>query len=114
VIQERLFNLLSGFVGGRMYPNIAPGAVQKPYMVYTRVASQPEVTLNSKQPIQNTRLQIDCFDNSYEGVQTLARQVNKSMEDWETQNVPLLEQDRFDSDANLHRVILDFSIWHYD
>lgn len=114
MIQERLFSLLNGFVEGRMFPSMAPGSVPKPYMVYTRVASQPEITLNSKEPIQNTRVQIDCFDNSYVGVQTLARRVNTAMLDWEVQNVPVLEQDRFDSDANLHRVILDFSIWHYD
>lgn len=113
MIQENLYALLSGFVGGRMYPNMAPGAVEKPYLVYTRVASQPEITLNSKVPINNDRFQIDCFDNTYSGVQTLAKQVNQAMLDWAIQNVPLLEQDRFDSDANLHRVILDFSVWHY-
>jgi hypothetical protein len=48
------------------------------------------------------------------GVQTLAQQVDAAMSGWDIQNIPLLKQDRFDSDANLHRVILDFSIWHYE
>ena len=28
-------------------------------------------------------------------------------------SVLLLEQDQFEPDAQLHRVILDFSLWHY-
>ena len=28
-------------------------------------------------------------------------------------NLLLMEQDQFDADALLHRVILDFSLWHY-
>jgi hypothetical protein len=28
-------------------------------------------------------------------------------------NLLLLEQDQYEPDALLHRVILDFSIWHY-
>ena len=113
MIQEQLFAALAGVAGGRVFPNVAPNNVQKPYVVYMRVASSPENTLADGIPIDNTRMQIDCFDLTYAGVTTLAETVKTALRTSAITNVLLLEQDQFESDALLHRVILDFSLWHY-
>ena len=113
MIQEQLFTALSGVAGGRVFPNVAPNNVQKPYVVYMRVASQPENTLADGIPVENTRLQIDCFDTTYAAVTTLAENIKAALRASAITSVLLLEQDQFEPDAQLHRVILDFSIWHY-
>ena len=113
MIQEQLFTALSGVAGGRVFPNLAPNDVQTPYLVYLRVASVPENTLADGIPIESTRVQIDCFDTTYAAVITLAESVKAALRASSLTQVLLMEQDQFEFDALLHRVILDFSIWHY-
>ena len=113
MIQEQVATALVGIAGGRLYPNVAPNNVQKPYLVYLRVASAPENTLADGVPIENTRIQIDCFDTTYAAVIALAESVKAALSASSINCVLLLEQDQFEFDALLHRVILDFSLWHY-
>jgi hypothetical protein len=112
VIQQDIFTALSSVVGGRVFPNIAPGNVQKPYVVYARVSSAPENTLANGSPIDNTRLQVDCFDVTYAGAALLADAVKAALDASAITHLLLMEQDQFEPDALLHRVILDFSLWH--
>ncbi|NBO83691.1 MAG: DUF3168 domain-containing protein [Betaproteobacteria bacterium] len=113
MIQEQLFTALSTVAGGRVFPNVAPNNVTRPYVVYARVASTPENTLADGAPVENTRFQIDCFDATYAAAVALAEAVKTAMKASSLTNLLLLEQDQFEPDALLHRVILDFSVWHY-
>ena len=112
MIQQDLFAALSTLAGGRVFPNIAPNNVQKPYVVYARISSAPANTLADGAPVENTRLQVDCFDTSYAAAVTLAMAVKAAMTSSAITHLLLLEQDQFEPEALLHRVILDFSIWH--
>jgi hypothetical protein len=112
MIQQDLFAALSGVAGGRVFPNVAPNNVQKPYVVYARVSSAPENTLADGAPIENTRLQVDCFDTTYAAALALAAAVKTAIKSSAITHVLLLEQDQFEPEALLHRVILDFSIWN--
>jgi hypothetical protein len=112
MIQQDIFTALSGVAGGRVFPNIAPNNVQKPYVVYARVSSAPENTLADGAPLGNTRLQVDCFDTTYAAAVALAEAIKAAMKSSAITHILLLEQDHFEPDASLHRVILDFSIWH--
>jgi len=113
VIQEQVFTALSPLVSGRVYPAVAPNNVTVPYIVYLRVASTPENTLADGQPIQQTRLQVDVYDKTYLGAQTLAEQVKTALTAPPVNAVQILEQDQYEPDVRLHRVIHDYSIWHY-
>ena len=113
MIQEQVVTALTGVAGGRIYPNVAPNNVATPFVVYMRVANTQENTLADGVPVENTRLQIDCFDSTYAAVITLAEAVKAAMKASGITNLLLMEQDQFDADALLHRVILDFSLWHY-
>ena len=112
MIQQDLFAALAGVAGGRVFPNVAPNNVQKPYLVYARVSSAPENTLADGAPIENPRLQVDCFDTTYAAAVALAETVKDAVKSSAITHVLLLEQDQFAPEALLHRVILDFSIWH--
>jgi hypothetical protein len=112
MIQQDIFTALSSVAGERVFPNNAPNNVQKPYVVYARVSSAPENTLADGAPLENTRLQVDCFDTTYAAAVALAEAVKAAMKSSAITHILLLEQDQFEPDASLHRVILDFSIWH--
>lgn len=112
MIQEQVVAVLGSIAGGRLFPNIAPNNTQTPYLVYLRIASAPQNTLADGAPIDNTRMQIDCFDASYAGVLALAASVKAALKASTLVHVLLLEQDQYEFDARLHRVILDFSLWH--
>lgn len=112
MIQQNLFAALAGVAGGRVFPNVAPNNVSKPYVVYSRVSSAPENTLADGASIENTRLQVDCFDTTYSAAVALAETVKAAMKSSAITHVLLLEQDQFEPEALLHRVILDFSVWN--
>ena len=112
MIQQDLFAALAGVAGGRVFPNVAPNNVQKPYVVYARVSNAPENTLADGAPVEKTRLQVDCYDTTYAAALALAETVKVAIKSSAITNILLLEQDQFEPEALLHRVILDFSIWH--
>ena len=113
MMQQDLFAALSGVAGGRVFPNVAPNNVQTPYVVYARVSCNPENTLADGSPIDNTRLQIDCYDTTYAAAVTLAQAIKQALKASAIAHVALTEQDQFEPEALLHRVILEFSVWHY-
>ena len=112
MIQQDLFAALAGVAGGRVFPNVAPNNVSKPYVVYSRVSIAPENTLADGASVENTRLQVDCFDITYSAAVALAETVKAAMKSSAITHVLLLEQDQFEPEALLHRVILDFSVWN--
>jgi hypothetical protein len=121
MIQETVFTALAPLVQGKCYPSIAPDHTTPPYLVYTRVASTPENTLADGQPIQQARLQIDIYAQGYAAAQALAGQVEAAMIGLNNAApapdgrgvVMLLELDEFEADLKYHRIIHDYSIWHY-
>ena len=112
MIQQDIFTALAAVAAGRVFPNIAPNNVPKPYVVYARISSAPENTMADGAPVKNTRLQVDCFDTTYAAAVALAEAVKSAMKNSAITHLLLLEQDQFEPEALLHRVILDFSIWH--
>jgi hypothetical protein len=116
VIQEDLVTLLSSSLSGRIYGGIGVQKPILPYVVYSRVVSLVENILagNGNPPINNTRMQIDVWASSYSSAQSTAAAIRTLMLGWATQNVSNGEQDLYEEDTRLHRVLMDYSIWHYD
>lgn len=115
MIHERLFTLLHALVGDRMYPVVAPEAVVSPFIVYTRIPSPSNAALDGRDPIINTRIQIDCYDTNFKNLQLLAGQVREALRNSDLKSVPLSMQDGpFDETTKNYRVIMDYSLWHHD
>lgn len=108
--------LASPLVGDRVFPNAAPGATPAPYITYSRIAALEDSTLDanggSGNPV-NTRLQCDVWALTYGSAQVTAAAVKAALKGWAVENVLLDEQDFYEFDTKLHRVMLDFSCWHY-
>jgi hypothetical protein len=114
MLYTQLLALLNGATDAddRIYPQIAPDAPTTPYIVYQRVSSNSENVLSGKTNLINTRLQIDVYSKTYVQAQAIAAQVDALMDGWSVQNVSNPAQDAFEPDVRLHRVILDYSVWH--
>jgi hypothetical protein len=96
----------------RVYPQIAPDNVERPYIVYQRVTQNVENVLSGRTGLTNTRLQVDVYASTYAQAQQIATVVAGLMEGWALPNVQILAQDIYESDVKLHRVMADYSIWH--
>jgi hypothetical protein len=107
--------LASGLFSGRVYPQTAPSAVVAPYCTYSRIIAIEQATLDANGGTgntSNTRLQIDVWALSYGEAQALAAAVKTALKAWAVENVLLAEEDFYEGDTGLHRVMLDLSTWH--
>jgi hypothetical protein len=117
MIQEDLKALLAAQLPTvPTYPVIADQNSALPYIVYRRIISAVQNVLagNGNPPINNTRMQLDVWSQSYASAQATAASVRTAMLGWTVQNTSNGEQDEYEADTRLHRVLMDYSIWHYD
>lgn len=113
-IQTELVTLLSSLVAGRVYPSGTASTVT-PYLTYARVVAIEQVTLDSNggvDNIVNTRMQIDAWASSYGAAQTLSESVRSALKGWANSNIVLSEEDGYEPETKLHRVMLDTSVFH--
>lgn len=114
-MQESFFALVANATDAkdRVYPQVAPDGVARPFIVYQRITVNSENVLSGRSGLINSRLQVDVYASTYAQAQQIAATVNTLMNSWSIQNVLILAQDIFESDVKLHRVMTDYSIWHY-
>lgn len=115
-IQTELTALLAPLVAGRIYPLTAPERPLTPYITYFRLFAQEGVTLEKNGGTGNevhTRLQTDIWAQTYAGAQAKAEEVKMRLKGWHITNCVQGEQDFFDEEARLFRVLLDLSLWHH-
>lgn len=114
-ITSDFFTLVTSTFSARVYPNVAPEDVTIPYCVYSRVAAVEQVTIDQNGGTgnaSNTRLQADVYASTYAEAQTKAAAIKTALKTWAVENVVLGDQDFYESDTKLHRVMLDISTWH--
>jgi hypothetical protein len=115
-IQADFVTLAGPILAGRMYPSVAPDSPVTPYAVYFRVSGTEVSTLDTNGGAGNanhTRLQLDVWAKTYAEAQSIAAAVKTALKDWTVENNVLLEQDMYESETKLHRVMLDISTWHF-
>jgi type IV pilus biogenesis protein CpaD/CtpE len=111
---ETFTALVSGATdaGDRIYPQVAPDGVARPFIVYQRINTNTENVLSGSSGLKNTRLQVDVFATTYSQAQQIALAIENLMASWSTPNVSIVSQDIFEDEVKLHRVMTDYSIWH--
>lgn len=108
--------LVGPIVGGRVFGSMADAPPATPYITYFRVAVDEDQTLDTNGGTGNafnTRLQCDVWAMTYPDAQTKAAAVKAALKGWSVENILLAEQDLYEPDTKLHRVMLDISAWHY-
>lgn len=113
-VQADFFALLEPVFSGQLYRNFAP-APTVPYATFFRVTAAEESSLDTNGGtgnVINTRLQLDIYGSTGSQVDALASAAKAALKAWGTDNVILLEQDMYEAEPKLHRVMLDISTWH--
>lgn len=114
-MQSEFVSLVGPLVGGRVFPGGAPAGTIAPYVIYSRVNAVENNTLEVNGGlgnIKNTRLQCDVYALMYADAIGIADKVKTALKTWALQNTLQDEQDFYEFDTRLHRVMLDFSVWH--
>lgn len=115
-VEADLFNVLSGLVPAtRVYPDVAPQSVAKPYITYQQVGGQSVNTLESAVVgKRNARFQVNCWDVSRLNVATLARQVEDAIASSTVVRGYVLGAMTaiFEQDLLLYGTRQDFSVWY--
>ena len=107
---------VSALVSARVYAVILPNNAKKrsllPAISYQRISNTEQ---NGTSTLRETRYQVDCWDDGYEGVQALADAVKSALEEWaDTDQSPSVkmcrvigELDDYEADTGLYRDSID-------
>jgi len=97
--------------GGAWYQlNTAEPPVD-PFIVWQRIPSATNNTLQGASDLQNTRVEISCYSRSVATLQALADDVRDAMAAAAFTNVLITSRDLFEPDTRFHRTVLEFSVW---
>ncbi len=108
-----LVALLSPLVQGRVYPHCAPERSGCPYLVYRRVSVTGIPVLDGGASSHaRTQLQLDLYASSYASALATAQRLRLLLAAWPTPHLINLEQDLYEPDCALHRVLIELAIWH--
>ena len=107
---------VTALVSGRIYLYQAPQDAAALHHFF-QITSDPNNTPKGPSSVTRERWQIDCWSDRYSGAISLSASVKAAMlasvGDNDLDSVVLLsELAQFESEEALHRVILDFSLWH--
>lgn len=111
MIEEDIFNALKGLVSNRCYPLLMPENPSYPSIIYTRISSTPENTLNGGATIDLVRFQIDSYAETYSAARTLATSVRTAMEAAAFKGLLQTDEDFFEPDVTIYRVTQDYYVW---
>ncbi len=111
MIEEDIFNALKGLVSNRCYPLLMPENPSYTSIIYTRISSTPENTLNGGATIDLVRFQIDSYAETYSAARTLAASVRTAMEAAAFKGLLQTDEDFFEPDVTIYRVTQDYYVW---
>lgn len=103
---------ISALVGDRMYPTRLPQGATLPALTYSRVSSVRQYTHSGPSGLDDARIQVTCWDTTYDGAKALATAVRQDLEaaGYRHQN----EVDLDEPDTETYLTVLDFKIGHRD
>lgn len=110
-IETTIYTALSSLANGKVYPLVSPEKVETPYIVYSKVSSTPENTLNGGSTIDLIRIQVDVYAATYAAVKTLAESTRSALENGAVKATIQTEQDLFEPDLKVYRVSQDYYVW---
>lgn len=114
---------VSALAGTRIKPTLRGQNDNAPCLVVTTISSHPVYHTGGQSDLTESRVQMDCWGNSASEALSLARAVKASLpkRPWSRSGIDfggtfqIGERQSFEGDtpsARLHRVSLDFRVWH--
>jgi hypothetical protein len=116
---------VSSLVSTRAHWNMRPQGSALPALVLAVIDRSPAYAMDGNSALAETRVQVDCYGTTYAQAKTLARAVRVPLDGKRfTQSSIRFEAFRLDerdlSEAGttegerIHRISLDFQIWHQE
>jgi hypothetical protein len=88
---------------------LAPQGTVAPYVVWMVIAGDPQNTLSETPGVDRLTIQVDCYDTTDGGVETLAAAVRDALEpSMYLTGIPI---DDREPDTALYRIGLQFDVW---
>lgn len=106
-IESELYNSLSNFIDGRIYPSVAPIGTETPYLVFI-VPSKVNGDVLCGQAEKRISIQIDIYDKSLFKANELLGDALELLSHLEPESV--IELSGYEPDTELHRATVEFSI----
>jgi len=123
MISQTLYGILSGYAGitsitTGIFPSVIPQKATYPAIAYTKINTRFLDTFDGHNEFTESRYQIDCYAKTELDSEALAAAVKTTLIDYATQPINRTRIDNelslFESETELHRVLLHFTIWHVD
>lgn len=116
---------ISSLITDRTYWNMRPQGAALPALVLTIVSRTPNYVFEGGSDLADARVQVDCYGITYAQTKTLARAVRTPLDglrfSQSGQNYQaffLTERDLSEAGTTeaerVHRISLDFQIWHQE
>lgn len=127
LIAKLLENLsLTALVSNRIFWNELPQGSSYPAILLTRISGVSDYKMSGATGLVASRIQIDCYDDVYASAVAVARVVKKALSGVSFEHLGIKfqgifsinERNSFDKPPQgsdkMHRVSMDFNIWHDD
>jgi len=121
VITETVYTILtasSPIVSIRVFPSVVPQGQTFPAITYSRDSTRFLQTFDGHNSLVESSFQIDCYAYTVAEAETLAASVKSTMLGYATSPVNQIRIDNwlslFEPETELHRVLLQFTIWHVE
>lgn len=117
-LDTKLYTLLSGdsavaaLVSTRIYPVLAPQGAALPMVIFTRISSGREYTLSGATGLENPRVQIDCYSETYSEAKSVSEAVVAAIRGATTFRTAWDDPRESYEEDEIFRVSIDFSIWN--
>lgn len=111
MIETELFDTLTDLVDGRCYPLVMPQNPVLPALVYTRQSSDPQYRLEGGASLNQVRIEVDCYADTYTDAKALSESVRLAMEAASYKGTLIFDSDFYEPEVKLYRVVMDFYVW---
>lgn len=99
---------VAAIVSKRVYPVVIPQKGALPAITYQRVSGRRENGFQAGE-LTAVRVQVDCWADGYSEVRGLADAARDAL--IAADFLPIGDRDGFEDEVQVHRVILEFTIW---
>jgi len=100
-------------VSTRIYPIMPPELVQTPFITYQRISGGQENDLSGYSIMENPRIQIDIFANTYKEAKSISTYMHTILAGATGFKALLIsDMDLYEDDVEFYRVSQDYSCWN--
>ena len=113
MLEKDIFAALTGLFNGRVYPDMGPQDLSKPYCIFQRVGGVPSFTFCGNTDGQNARIQFWVWAKTREESTALLQQVEAVVTQAPFRAVSQGSQiSQYDAPTKLYGAFQDFSFWY--